>query len=95
MSAIDPFLDWQFLEGVVNFYSIGMAEAAFFLVFVGATFMALYQSTGSVMLPVVVLIVLAPMLAAVVPAVGIQFVTIVLLVMSSIGGYWLLQSLND
>ncbi len=95
MSAIDPFLDWNFLEGIVGFYTLSMAETAFFLVFIGGTFMALYQSTGSVMLPVVVLIVLAPMLAALVPAVGIQFVTIVLLVMSSIGGYWLLQSLND
>lgn len=94
MSAIDPFTEYEFLEGVVGFYAQNMGEAAFFLVFLGATFMALYQSTGSVMLPVVVLIVLGPMIALLMPAVGVQFVALVMLLMLAIGGYWLVQALG-
>lgn len=94
MSAFESFTEWQFLEGVVQFYAGSVGEAAFFLIFLGATFIALYQSTGSVMLPVVVLIVLGPMIAVLLPAVGIQFVTIVLLVMLAVGGYWLMTALE-
>lgn len=94
MSAIDPWTEWEFLDGVVSYFAGGMGVEAFFFVFFGATFLALYQSSGSVMLPVVVLIVLAPMLAALIPAVGVQFVTVVLVSMLSVGGFWLYQSLN-
>ncbi len=89
MSAIDPFLEWEFLKGTVDFYASATGEAAFFLIFLGATFMALYQSTGSVMLPVVVLVVLGPMIAMLLPAVGVQFVAVILLTMTAIGGFWL------
>lgn len=94
MSAIEPWLEWEFLDGVVNYFAGGMGVEAFFFVFLGATFLALYQSSGSVMLPVVVLIVLAPMLAALIPAVGVQFVTVVLVSMLSVGGFWLYQSMD-
>lgn len=93
-SAMDHLLEWDFLEAVVTYFGNGMGIDAFFFVFLGATFFALYQSTGSVMLPVVVVIVLAPMIAALLPAVGIQFLTITLLSMTAIGGYWLFLSLD-
>lgn len=94
MSAIDPFLQGDFLEGVVGYYANVTGTEAFFFVFFGVTFLGLYQATDSVMLPVVVLIVLAPLVAGLLPAVGIQFVTVVMLTMLSIGGYWLFRALD-
>lgn len=94
MSAIDPWTNWEFIEGVVGFYADATGVAAFFLIFFGATFIAMYQSSGSVMLPVVVLIVLAPMTMALVPAVGVQFVAVIMLTMMAVGGFWLYRSLD-
>lgn len=94
MSAIDPWTEFEFLDGVVGYFAGATGVDAFFFVFLGATFLALYQASGSVMLPVVVLIILAPMIAALIPAVGIQFVTVVLLAMLTVGGYWLFRAVD-
>lgn len=94
MSKVDPFLQGDYMDGVVGYFGSVTGTEAFFFVFFGVTFLGLYNATDSVMLPVVVLIVLAPLVAGLLPAIGIQFVTVVLLTMLSIGGYWLFRALD-
>lgn len=92
MSAIDPWLEWEFVDGVVNYYASGaIGEVGFMFVFFGATFVGLWQASGSVMLSVVALILLAPLVMALVPAVGVQFVGVILVLMMAAGGFWLYQ----
>lgn len=95
LAAATPFeklLDWKFLDAIVSYYAdTGMGELGFFLVFLGGTFMGIYQATGSVMLSVVAIILLAPLIAGLLPALGIQFIAIVLLIMMAVGGYMLYQ----
>lgn len=91
MSAIDPWLEWEFVDGVVGYYSNAMGEVGFMFVFFGATFVGLWQASGSVMLSVVALILLAPLVMALMPAIGVQFVAVVVLLMMAAGGFWLYQ----
>lgn len=86
---IEYFLNWQFVDGAVCYYGDQIGLAVFFLVFFGATFLGLQQATGSTMLPVVVLIVLAPLVVFALPALGIQFLTIVVVLMMAVGGFWI------
>jgi len=85
------FYEWQFIDGAVCYFGDQVGVAAFMLMVFGATFLALYQSTGSVMLPMVALIVLAPMVMFIIPAVGTQFVGIVFFFLIPIGGFWLVM----
>lgn len=89
---IEYWADFRFIDGVVCYYGDQVGVSVFMLVFFSMTFLALYQSTGSIMLPVVVLIVLAPIIALLLPAVGLQFIVVVLVMMLAISGYWLFQS---
>jgi len=92
MSAFDSLLDWEFVDAVTEYFGSAMGGVEVFMfVFFGATFMGLYGATDSVMLSVVVLILLAPLVAGLLPAVGIQFVAVILLSMMAIGGFWLYQ----
>jgi len=89
---IDYWTDFEFIDGVVCFYGDQVGVAVFMLVFFSMTFLALYQSTGSIMLPVVVLVVLAPIMAVLLPALGLQFVVVVLVLMIATAGFWLYSS---
>jgi len=93
-SPIEYLLEWQFVDASVCYFGDQIGVAAFMLVVFGATFLALYQSSGSVMLPIVTLIVLAPMVMVIIPAVGTQFVGIILAIMIMVGGFWLFRSLD-
>jgi len=88
------FLEWQFVDGAVCYFGEQIGVAAFMLMVFGATFLGLYQSTGSVMLPLVALVVLAPMVMFIIPAVGVQFVGIILAIMIMGGGLWVIISLD-
>lgn len=83
------FLEWRFVDGAVCYYGDQIGVTVFMLIFFGATFIGLYQTSGSVMLPVTVLIVLAPIMMLLLPAIGVQFVAVVLVLMMGIGGFWL------
>lgn len=83
------FLEWRFIDGAVCYYGDQIGVTVFMFIFFGVTFLSLYQSSGSIMLPIVVLIVLAPLVFVLLPAVGVQFVAVVMVIMLSIGGFWL------
>lgn len=89
---LDYFLEFRFIDGVVCYYGDQIGVSVFMLVFFTMTFLGLYQASGSVMLPVVVLIVLAPIMAVLLPALGVQFIVVVLVLMIAIAGFWLYQA---
>jgi len=93
-SAFDSFTNFEFLEGVIGYYATAIDELGFMLVFFGATFMALYETTGSVQLSVVVLVLLAPVVIGLLPAVGVNFGYLLLVLMIVIGGYLLIKALS-
>lgn len=83
------FLEWRFVDGAVCYYGDEFGVTVFMFIFFGATFMSLYQASGSVMLPLVVLIALAPLVMVLIPAVGVQFVAVLMVLMLAVGGFWL------
>lgn len=89
---IEYFNEFRFVDGIVCYYGDQIGVSVFMLVFFAGTFLGLYQATGSIMLPVVVLIVLAPLMAVLLPAIGLQFIVVVLVLMLAIGGFWLYQA---
>lgn len=88
-APIQYFLEWRFLDGAVCYYGDQIGVTVFMFIFFGATFIGLYQSSGSIMLPMVVLIALAPLMMVLMPAIGLQFVAVFSLVVMAVGGFWL------
>lgn len=86
---IEYFYNWRFMDGAVCYYGDQLGVTVFMLVFFGATFLGLFKASGSVMLPVIVLIVLAPLVMVLLPAIGVQFVVVILVLMLAISGMWL------
>jgi len=93
-SAFESFLEWEFIDGVIGYYATSIDQLGFMLVFFGATFMALYETTGSVQLSVVVLVLLAPLVIGLIPAVGVNFAYLLLVLMVVAGGWLLIKSLS-
>jgi len=89
---IEYWSNFEFIDGVVCYYGDQVGVSVFMLVFFSMTFLALYQSTGSIMLPVVVLVLLAPIMAVLLPALGLQFIVVVLVLMIAMAGFWLYSS---
>lgn len=85
-------LEFRFMDSIVCYYGDQLGVTVFMLLFFSATFLGLYQASDSVMLPVVVLIVLAPLVGVLLPAIGIQFIVAVLILMLSIAGFILYQA---
>lgn len=86
---IKYLLEWRFIDGVVCYYGDQMGVAAFLFLFIGATFLGLQQATDSFLLPVVVLIAIAPLVAILLPAVGMQVMMVMMVLMMGVVG-WLL-----
>jgi len=86
------FANWRFVDGIVCYYGDQLGVTVFMLMFFAATFLGLYGATDSIMLPVVVLIVLAPLVSVLLPAIGIQFVVVILILMLGIAGFMLYAS---
>jgi hypothetical protein len=84
--------DFRFIDGVVCYYGDQIGVTVFMLLFFTGTFLGLYQASGSIMLPVVVLIVLAPFVAVLLPALGVQFIVVIVLLMLATAGFWLYVS---
>jgi len=94
LTPIEYWMQMRFVDGAVCYYGDQIGVLAFMFLFFGATFISLYQASGSVMLPVAVLVVLAPLVVVLIPALGIQFIAVVMLVMSAIGGYMIYRSVG-
>jgi hypothetical protein len=88
---IEYFLDFKWIEGTTCYYGDQLGVQVFFLIFFGVTFLALYNTSDSVLLPMVVVIVLAPILATLLPGIGLQFVLTILLLTLAIAGFSLYQ----
>jgi hypothetical protein len=94
-APIQYWLNYEFVDGAVCFYGDHIGVTAFMLVFFGVTMIGLYNSTGSMMLPIIVTIALGPMMLFLLPAVGIQAVVIVTVFGLSVGGLWLWSRLSE
>lgn len=77
---INYWLEFRFMDGAVCTYGDQIGVGVTMLMFFGITFLVLYQASDSVMVPVGALIVLAPVTMALLPAIGIQFVAVVVIV---------------
>jgi len=85
---IEYWLDFRFVDGTVCAFGDQIGVSVTMLMFFGVTFLALYQSTNSVLVPVAVLIVLAPLVVALLPAIGFQFATVVMVLGLAVVGYF-------
>lgn len=85
---INYWLEWDFLDGVVCTYGDQIGVSVTMLLFFGATFLTLYQASDSVLVPAAVIIVLAPLVMALLPAVGFQFAVVVVVMALAIIGFY-------
>lgn len=85
--AMEYFLEWRFVDGVVCYYGDQMGVAAFLFLFIGVTFIGLQQASDSFLLPIIVLIAIAPMVAILLPAVGMQVMAVMMVLMMGVVGY--------
>ena len=90
---LDYFLEWRFVDGAVCTFGDQIGVSVTMLMFFGITFLALYQASGSVVVPLAALIVIAPATMVLLPAIGVQFVVVVMvLAIASAGTYLYVQS---
>lgn len=82
------WLNWDFVDGAVCVYGDQIGVSVTMLLFFGVTFLTLYQSTGSVLVPVGVLVVLAPLVVVLLPAVGLQFASVILILGLAVVGFY-------
>lgn len=87
-SPIQYFLEWRVLDGVVCTFGDQIGVGVTMLIFFGVTFLVLYQASGSIMVPVGAIIVLAPVVMTLLPAVGVQFVAVITIVMLAVAGMY-------
>lgn len=93
-SPIEYWTSWQFVDGAVCFYGDSFGVTVFMLLFFGVTMVGLYNASGSMMLPIVMLIALGPMIFLLLPAVGTQAAVMVTILGFAIGGLWIYQRLQ-
>lgn len=84
---IQYLLEWRFIDGIVCYYGDQMGVAAFLFLFAGVTFIGLQQASDSFLLPVVVTIAIAPLIAILLPAVGMQALAVMMVLMMGVVGY--------
>jgi len=82
------WLEWRFMDGVVCAFGDQIGVMVTMLLFFGVTFLVLYAASRSVMVPVGVLIVLAPAVSGLLPAIGVQFTMVVMVIMIAVGGMY-------
>lgn len=85
---IEYWLEFRFIDGVVCTYGDQIGVSVTMLLFFGVTFLALYQASDSILVPVVVLIVLSPIVIGLLPALGVQFAVIVVVLALAIIGFY-------
>jgi len=92
-NAIQYWLEWRFIDGTVCPFGDQIGVGVTMLMFFGLTFMTLYIATDSVIVPMAALIVLAPAAMALLPALGFNFVVVVLVLsIAAAGTYLYIQS---
>jgi len=89
---LEYFLDWAFVDGTVCTFGDKIGVGATILLFFGITFFSLYGATDSVLVPIAVLIVMAPVTVAVIPAIGVQFAVVVIILSLATVGMQLYRS---
>lgn len=77
-TPFEHFLDWEFMDAMIQVFAEPVGVGVVMLMVLGTTFLVLYQASDSVMVPVAVVIVLAPLIVGLLPAVGIRFLVVVL-----------------
>lgn len=82
------FLEFRFMDGVVCTFGDQIGVTVTMLLFFGVTFLVLYQASRSVMVPVGVLIILAPAVMGLMPAIGVQFTVLVMVIMLAVAGVY-------
>lgn len=88
------FLEWEFIDGIIYTFGDQIGVQVTMLLFFGITGLALYQSTDSVMVPMGVLIVIAPMTAALLAPIGFKFSIVVMFLAVAIAGTSLVVGIN-
>lgn len=88
-SPIEYFLNWRFVDGVVCAFGDAIGVGVTMLMFFGITGLGLYQASGSVLVPIGALIILAPLTMALLPAIGFQFAAVVMILAIAGGGMYL------
>jgi len=91
-SPLEYWLDWAFVDGTVCTFGDKIGVSVTMLLFFGITFFALYGATDSIMVPVAVLIVLAPITVAVIPVIGMRFALIIIILALAAAGMQLYMS---
>jgi len=94
----DPMQYWvnfRFIDGVVCVFGDQIGVGVTMLLFFGITFLNLYKASGSVMLPVGVMILLAPLVVVLLPAIGTNFAIIIVLISLSLAGLYLYLKLDE
>jgi len=85
---IEYWVNFDFIDGVICPYGDQIGVSLTMLVFFGVTFLTLYQATDSILVPVAVLVVLAPLVIGLLPAVGVQFGVIILAFGLAVVGFY-------
>ena len=79
-SPIEYFLNWRFIDGVTCTFGDQIGVGVTMLLFFMMTGLGLYQASGSVLVPIAALIILAPLTMALLPAIGFQFTIVIIFV---------------
>lgn len=85
---IKYWFDFRFVDGAVCTFGDAIGVGLTMLVFFGVTFLVLYHASGSVMVPTAVVIVLAPVLMTLLPALGVQFLVVVIVLSIAAAGMY-------
>lgn len=86
---LDYWLEWRFVDGTVCTFGDQIGVSVTMLMFFGITFLALYQASGSVVVPLAALIVIAPATMVLLPAIGVQFAVVVMILAIAGAGTYL------
>lgn len=93
-SPIEYFLNWRFIDGVVCLFGDKIGVGVTMLLFFMITGLALYQASGNALVPLGAMIVLAPLTMALLPAIGYQFVVVVMFLAIAGAGMYLYSAAN-
>jgi len=91
-NPIDYILNGRFIDFMVCTFGDQIGVGVTMLLFFGITFLVMREATNSTIVPVAVLIVIAPLVVAQLPAVGLQWLFIVVFVMLAIAGMILFRA---
>lgn len=86
---IDFWTNWQWFDGINCFFADQLGQSVIAFIFFGVTGISLYLSTGSIVVPTVIGIIIGGVAFALLPAYGIE-VGLILIVMVGGGAMYFL-----